>query len=913
MKNIFLRSLLIVFLTFFSHSAYAVKAYPGPIRVTQPDGSIITIRRHGDEFLNWTTSGDRLVKQGPDGFYYLAEFSVQGNVIATGTRVKTGLQQQDATTITPPAVAVERARWLREKFAGYFSTRSDVSRLHQNLLPEVKGPSSSIAKGEKRFLVILVQFSDLSFVTTSPKEAFFNLLNQDGYAANGATGSVRDYFYENSTGAFDPLFDVIGPVTLSKEVSYYGANNNKGENIFERAREMVVEAVRLADSNPGVDFSQYDNDQDGFIDNVFIYFAGHNEAEGGPDHTIWPHAWTTYDKSINVDGVRTNSYACTSELKGASGTAMAGIGTYCHEFGHVIGLPDFYDTDGKENGEARGLGPFSLMSGGNYNNAGRTPPYLTTVERILLGWRSNEIIAFDAEGDYSLDPVSRNNAFAVATSNDDEFFIYEYRQKTGWDKNVPRSGLLIFHIDMSDNMIGGKTAAQRWRNWDGINNYASHQCCDLIEAVFPESAISFNDQVPFPGQTNNTFFTDTSSPSARDHAGNSIGVYLADIADLSTHATFTVMMSSSLVITGTVTDNNGDPVKEATVTLTHQAAEPTSPAAISSGMAVVASGKIMAMPPKTTGTIDVITTDENGFYYFKAGTKEGTYIITSEKSGYYPAKKEINASRPGTVVVDLTLTRIEEVLLDGILKKHGPWEGYGVGYGSPGGTIYGAVGFSAQELAPYQGKMINSMSFLINGTTASEVGVFVCFGNECAFSGILTNPSFEVMMNVDLSQLGIAIPSGLDAKFGYYVKDSDNGYPLATDNGPMVPMGGYAGNSIESLTATWKEENDIDVNIQISAIVGDEDNLLYSLGYYIISYDPKEYRTGDLFTLKLNDSPSVPDIERPLAVQWYFNDQEHNTGDVITLTAGNHTIRAILTFKNYTQTIVQEIHVGTSQ
>ncbi len=240
--------------------------------------------------------------------------------------------------------------------------------------PAVKSSSGSIATGQKKFLVILAAFSDLAFNSASAQDDFFNLLNQDGYAENGGTGSVWNYFYENSSGAFDPQFDVVGPVTLSRSFSYYGANDDEGNNMAVRAREMVIEAIRIVDQNLGVDFSQYDNDGDGTIDNVFVYFAGHNEAEGGGENTIWPHAWSTYDQSITVDGVTTSSYACTSELRAAAGTSMSGIGTYCHEFGHVIGLPDFYDTDGDENGAARGVGSFfSCPAGITTTWEGRLP------------------------------------------------------------------------------------------------------------------------------------------------------------------------------------------------------------------------------------------------------------------------------------------------------------------------------------------------------------------------------------------------------------------------------------------------------------------------------------------------------------------------------------------------------------
>lgn len=907
-KIILINILLLSFLAGFSHSAYAVKAYPGPIQVTQPDGSVITIRKHGDEFLNWTTCGNLLVKQGTDGFYYLAEFSAQGAVQATATRVQPGLSLQGPSTITPPAVARERAQRLRQDFAQTFSARSDVSRLLPGITPAVKGPAQSIAIGQKKFLVILAAFSDLAFNSASAQNDFFNLLNQDGYAENGGTGSVWNYFYENSSGAFDPQFDVVGPVTLSRSFSYYGANDEEGNNMAVRAREMVIEAIRIADQSFGVDFSQYDNDDDGTIDNVFVYFAGHNEAEGGGDNTIWPHAWNTYNESITVDGVTTSSYACTSELRAASGTSMAGIGTYCHEFGHVLGLPDFYDTDGDENGAARGVGSFSLMSGGNYNNVGRTPPYLTIIERTLLGWRPDSFDELSEEGQYELGPVPGNQSYVTLTGNDGEFFLYEFRQKDGWDANLPNSGLLIYHIDMSEDMVGGKSAVDRWRSWDGINSYASHQCCDLVEAVYPESAISFDTQIPFPGTKNNTLFTDSSSPAAVDFAGNPTGVYLVDIADNGDRASFTVTKSAELVITGTVMDQEGNPVSGAAVTLSFEEPSPTENVRQT---AIVPSGPLFTSARRTSQKeSSVVTTAEDGKYVFETESREGIYYLEATKEGFNPANDQVDASRSGTVTVDLTLTPLPE---EGVLKKHAPWEGYAIGYGSPGGTIFGAVGFSAQELAPYAGHTIASMSFLVAGTSAAEVGVFITAGDQTLFSGVLNNPSFEVMMQIDLSSFGIILPGGADVKFGYYVTDSDSGYPLAADNGPMAPMGGYAGSDIASLTDTWKDLYDIDVNIQISATVAGPDNQLFALGYYMIPYTGRTYTEGDTFTLQLNDDPSVEGVERPESVNWFFNDQPHNTGDVIPLTQGIHKVKAVLTFDDHTQTIVQEIRCNAQE
>ena len=1177
MKKIFSIVLLFSCLLagFFQH-AYAVKAYPYPIQVTQPDGSVITLQKHGDEFLNWTTSGGRLVKQGADGFYYLAQFSSVGAVQATTNRVRPATAPQDFSTITPPAAAFERARPRREDFSRIFAGRSHFSRLNM-AAPAAQGSLRSMSSGNKKFLVILVQFSDNTFTSASPRSDFFNLLNLDGYAENGATGSAWNYFRENSSETFNPQFDVVGPVTLSRNMAYYGANVDDDD---VRPREMVTEAVDLADQQLGVDFSQYDNDGDGYIDNIFIYYAGYNEAEGGPDNTIWPHAWSIYNQRT-VDGVKTGSYACSSELRGSSGSTMAGIGTFCHEFGHVIGLPDFYDTDYEDNGEARGLGSFSLMSNGNYNNNGRTPPYLNSIERDLLGWFDNEPGVIEQEGDYTLEPVFENSCYVSETTNEGETFLYEYRKNAGWDAFIP-SGLLIYHIDKSDNLVGGKTAAARWNDWDGINAYASHQCCDLVEAVYPESTVQNDSQVPFPGSTNNTSFTGASSPAAVDHAGNPTGTDLTNIVNTGDRATFTIFNSNQLVINGVVSDPEGNPVAGATVILSYGAPDGISPAAAPQGNPAGA-GSIKASPKRALEQITEVTTNAQGAYTFTAETATGRYIVTVSKQDYHTAEKEVSGINPGTVQVNFTLYPVVQITGD-VLRKHNAWEGSSIGFGQPGGTIYGAVGFSAEELvqcqgkriktvsfqlsgntaaeagifvtmgtdvvlnhkvntpvfgtmmtvdvsedeliipegklvkigcyvkdsdsgypiaidegpmvpmggyasdaiakltepwsldynilvsatveevpiletafsgrvtdeqgaavagvtmslfydeaattspvnssglvkqegpfrtsplktgslittvvtnqegeytfstvsrktgtfiiqasktgyyqavrqfpanqsgavtalftiipvvnpgngvlkkhglwttnigsgnpgetiygavgfsaqdmAPYAGYVVNTISCLVNGSSALEVGVFACIDQEYVLTQVVSNPSFGTLMNVDVSGQELVIPDGKQVLFGYYVKGSDSAYPLAADDGPMVPMGGYARFTIGAFSTDWKEQYDLDHNIMVSATLGPRDNQLFSSGYYMIKHPDKAYKEGDIFRFELNDSPLVEGVTRPSVVQWYFNGQAHSATDVITLTAGSHTIMVVLTFATHSQTIVKEILVG---
>ena len=504
---------------------YGVKAYPHPVRVVQPDGSVLTIRIHGDEFLNWKTCSGRLVRQGPDRFYYYARFSADGRQVLSQNRVIespiTPLAQ-DLVADRPPAAALQRASELRRA-----SVQTPVS-----------APARSISMGEKPFLVILVQFADLTFTSASANQDFFNMLNLPGYSANRGTGSAYDYFYENSSGVFHPQFDVVGPVTLSQNYTYYGENDQEGDDL--RPREMVAEAVKIADQTLGIDFSQYDTDNDGYIDNVFVYYAGWNEAEGAGDDTIWPHKWNIYNQ-VTVDGVKTGTYACTSEFRGTPDQQdYAGIGTFCHEFGHVLGLPDFYDTDNSENGEAEELGPYSLMSNGNYNNMGRTPPYFSVMERALVGWiTEGEVTALQQTGYYELDPVFINTGFRSPAPSysqnyfpNGEYYLYENRQKTGWDTYLPEEGLLIYHVDRSPEYLS------RWDN-NNVNDYCDHECYDLIEANAPNYR-------PFPGSEPVTEFTASTSPAAVDWEGTATGYDLRNISTAVNRITFTTGNSEPL-------------------------------------------------------------------------------------------------------------------------------------------------------------------------------------------------------------------------------------------------------------------------------------------------------------------------------------------------------------------------------
>ena len=297
----------------------AVPARPGKFTVVQPDGTRLTLQRQGDEWGHWLTDdAGRMVLQGEDGFCRILSDS-EADAIRQRTVERRGNRRR-----------VQAQRSVR--------ARRDA------------------VQGQRHFLVILVEFDDLSFQEENDRQAFSDKMNQPGYARNGATGSARDFYYDNSDGRFEPVFDVFGPVKLKEGYAYYGKNDKWGNDMHPE--EALADGCKALDGE--VDFSVYDHDGDGRVDLVFMYYAGYGEADGGSSNTIWPHQWeltASSDTLLVLDGVQIDSYACSNERLGYGEMRgkMDGIGTACHEFGHAVGLPDFYDTDDSTGGLAGGL------------------------------------------------------------------------------------------------------------------------------------------------------------------------------------------------------------------------------------------------------------------------------------------------------------------------------------------------------------------------------------------------------------------------------------------------------------------------------------------------------------------------------------------------------------------------------
>ena len=356
--------------------------------------------------------------------------------------------------------------------------------------------------GSKPGLVILVQFPETPFhFDNSAFQCFFNEI---GYTDEINIGSVRDYFHDASYGLFDFTFDVVGPITMSQPLSYYGSNNSNGDDLYPAT--MVAEAVKMIDDE--VDFSEYDWDGNGEVDQIFVIHSGYDEAQGGKKTDIWSHAWTLTEAleegdgkgPVRVDGVIVDNYATSSELRGRSGTRIAGIGTACHEFSHCFGLPDFYDTIGNN----FGMNSWDLMDYGCYNGNGGTPSGFTSYERAFCGWLEPiELTAPLAVQDI---PALTSEPVAYILRNSgksDEYYLLENRQKESWDNNLGGHGLLILHVDYD---------LKQWEE-NTVNTQRSHQRMTIIPADNILSSYSLEGD-PWPGTSKKTELSETSTPAA---------------------------------------------------------------------------------------------------------------------------------------------------------------------------------------------------------------------------------------------------------------------------------------------------------------------------------------------------------------------------------------------------------------
>lgn len=406
--------------------------------------------------------------------------------------------------------------WLRPDITKYNSMQSNAKSMsgasseNVHMLSDLR---QNRMNEPRRYLVIPVEFKDVRFTISQAKAHLEEFLNSGNYSYDGATGSVAAYFNDNFAGKCSFVFDVADIVTLEKELAHYGAQTSLYADA--NVEEMVLSACAAASAS-GVDFSKYDNDGDGYADNISIIFAGVDQAQSSLTDAIWPQRGVVSGKSVSYNGVKIGSFICTAEYDcddGATERYPATIGLFCHEFAHALGLPDIYDLNGEEEGLSNAMyGSLSIMDKGAYLDKGRTPPYFNALEREILGIGVVEDIVAGRE--YVLSGIEEGGPlYRIPLANKGEYFLVECRNNEKWDRYCEGNGLVVYHIDKSENNSGGLSASRRWE-LDIINCYAGHECA---RALFPPGENRF-DELGY----------DSEYP-LRDWAGRPAGIRLSDI------------------------------------------------------------------------------------------------------------------------------------------------------------------------------------------------------------------------------------------------------------------------------------------------------------------------------------------------------------------------------------------------
>lgn len=500
----------------------ASPAYRFTHQVRQSDGTTLVITRAGDEHFSYYTTTDGVpVVKAENGDFCYARFLNSGRLGST-ERIA-----HEKAVRTPAELGV--ADLVMAEFTQRMSQSAPLMRYSIGR----QSDASVNAIGAKHIPVILVQFSDIKFMETNTVEKFTAHFNGENYTDEGGPGSVRDYFIQQSDSLFQPTFDIIGPVTLSKNAAYYGQNNRNGSDMHDG--EMIAEALTLA-LNGGTDFTPYA--ENAAVPFVAIIYAGYGEQacdtsmlkgtvyeSTGADNTVW----AKYRPSLNATNGSITFLAalCTNEvgnydLKGAK---IDGIGTFCHEFSHALGLPDFYGPSG-----VFGLDYWDIMDYGQFVNYGVMPVGYSAYERNFMGWLDIDTLQTVKQG-VKLNPLASSGekrAYKIInpqSTNGQEYYILENRQRSNWFHRNFGYGMLIYHVDYLESAWTGGT----------VNTVKSHQRITLLPAdgvLTPASSVtSFNQYRGdlFPGYLGVTSLTNETTPCDTAYYGGYMNISMNQI------------------------------------------------------------------------------------------------------------------------------------------------------------------------------------------------------------------------------------------------------------------------------------------------------------------------------------------------------------------------------------------------
>lgn len=541
----------------------AVRPQRGPHTVSQPDGTKLTILSYGDADTHWytTTDGALLVHQGTS--YYVAKVTDDGQLLSTGILAHNPSMRNDEEN---EQVSKQDKDLFYSRITNDAENRRKVQRREKLSINSSYFPHN----GSPKAIVILAEFQDTVFRNdyNSTKVLFDSLLNANGKPANDVDnsislnyGSVRQYFKDMSFGAFTPQFDVYGPVKLNKNLKYYG----KGKD--DNMSDFIPEVCSAADDM--IDFTQYDANNDGFIDLVYIIYAGFGENYNGvSSDAIWPKSGET-SSSQTFDGMKLKRYGVHCELGGFPGAwgwekekkRINGIGLFVHEFSHCMGLPDIYPTVDAARINNQAMEDWDVMDGGEYlgYNIGCYPAEYTPWEREIMGWM--KVDTLKEAGQVSLQTIQNGGkAYKIFNDNDTkqrEYFLVFNVQKQGWNEKARGSGMLVLHIDSKSEYIG---------LGDSPNNVVGHPRHTIVPAdgllissykVLSENEVDPSKYTrqeylasyagdPFPGSQNNHFLTDTSAVKPSVYVGEHLAKPIFNIQENQGIVTFDFLEDSSL-------------------------------------------------------------------------------------------------------------------------------------------------------------------------------------------------------------------------------------------------------------------------------------------------------------------------------------------------------------------------------
>ena len=505
----------------FTTASWAAKAYPLPITITQADGTPLTIILRGDEHYHWymTEDGALLCRQG--NAYYVAAVEADGSLTATKQLAHNkDLRSDVERELISKQDRIAFSTRVKAKSARRRASIEDDLLSEQTLFPH---------SGTPKAVVILAEFQDTPFTITNPRRSFEQYLNGKGRSVNYDNGeasnlsSVAQYFSDMSFKKFIPQFDIYGPVKLPDSLKYYGGNSyNKNGDLIQtdvHFGNLIKDACTLM--NDSLDFSAYDANNDGYVDLVYIVYAGFSESlSGNSSDCIWPKSG--FQNFGKFDGKTVARYGVNNELNGFPGTysnpplyRINGIGLFCHEFSHTLGLPDLYQSNNQACDNNHEMEFWDLMDGGEYTKNGNVPTPYTAWEREAMGWMNIETLS--EEGQLQLTPIQEGGkAYRIVNDNaTNEYYIIENIQERGWydaksnGNSIKGHGMLVYHVDYNKSYFTLGQKPNETKNHPRMTIVAADGLLQSLDNS--ESLTHYYQEMngdPFPGTSGVTSLTD---------------------------------------------------------------------------------------------------------------------------------------------------------------------------------------------------------------------------------------------------------------------------------------------------------------------------------------------------------------------------------------------------------------------